>query len=521
MVATNIPETALAFPLPPRRPSFLLPLLLTLLLPASVLRAQDPAGHIEPKPRHEDPVLLDLPPLPPEAKVRQSITLDGRALGYTCSVQALPVRDEKGRKVAEVVCTSYLAGDPASRPVTFAVNGGPGSSSMWLNLGALGPRRVSFGAPEDEPSDPPRFQDNPGTWLDFTDLVFIDPVGTGYSRALVDGDEAARRFYTIQGDAACLARVVHDWLAREGRLASPKFLVGESYGAFRAPRIAAALQNDLGVNLAGLVLVSPILDGSIMTWTSVSPLPWMVRLPTLAAARLERQGRLGAGAMAPVEAYARTEFAADLLRGWSDPAALERLSRRVAEYTGLDPDLVRREGGRVGDSAGQREPFRAQGRVGSPYDLNWTLPDPYPWDLFPHGDVDALWKAQAILSGAMVQFFARTVGWRPEARYIGINQEVNAKWETPNANWWPTAESVSHLRKVLALDGRLKVLFAHGWTDLVTPYFASRLIVDQLPPLGDPGRVRLKVYPGGHMFYARPESLKAFHDDGRALVLGR
>jgi carboxypeptidase C (cathepsin A) len=447
------------------------------------------------------------------------MTLAGQPLAYTASVQVMPVWDDKGRKLAEVVCTSYRldGAKPAQRPVTFALNGGPGSSSFWLNLGALGPKRVPFGGPEHNPSDSPRLEDNPGTWLDFTDLVFIDPVGTGYSRLLVDEPESHQRFFTVKGDVACLSRVVYDWLQREGRMVSPKYLVGESYGGFRLPRMATALQTDLGVGISGLVLVSPFLDGQSGYRANVSPLAWAGLLPTLAAAHLERQGRLSAEALAPVEAYASSEYLVDLLKGWSDPAALDRLVRQVSAFTGLDPAVVRREGGRVGEFTGLRQPHRAKGQLGSMYDTNWTMADPNPWDLFPAGPMDPANKAVPVLTGAMLDFLGNGLGWKPQTRYVGLNWEVNGKWESGNPSWWATAESGQDLKQALALDRRMKVLVAHGYTDLATPYFHSRLLFAQIPPMGDPGRIQMRVYPGGHMFYARPGSLKAFREDARKL----
>ena len=154
----------------------------------------------------------------------------GTTLNYTATVGTLPVRGAEGRKTAEIVFTAYtLDGlrDP-SRPVTFAFNGGPGASSVYLNFGAIGPKRVQFGAQGDSPSDPVRLRDNPGTWLDFTDLVFIDPVGTGYSRSLLKPEETDKSFFTIESNITYLSRIVYDWLSKTGRMGSPKYAVGES-----------------------------------------------------------------------------------------------------------------------------------------------------------------------------------------------------------------------------------------------------------------------------------------------------
>jgi carboxypeptidase C (cathepsin A) len=182
---------------------------------------------------------IELPPFPADASVKQVTHVAGKTLNYTATVGSLPVRDEKGKKIAEVVFTAYVLDGPRDpdRPVTFAFNGGPGAASVYLNLGAIGPKRVQFGAQGDSPSDSSRLVDNPGTWLDVTDMVFIDPVGTGFSRSLVDKDETKKRFYSIKPDIEYLSRIVYDWLLKNGRMASPKYISGESYGGFRAPKI--------------------------------------------------------------------------------------------------------------------------------------------------------------------------------------------------------------------------------------------------------------------------------------------
>ena len=228
-----------------------------------------------------------------------------------------------------------MRGGGAGRPVTFAFNGGPGAASVYLNLGAVGPKRVQFGAQGDAPSDMPVATDNPNSWLDFTDLVFIDPVGTGFSRSLVTPEETRKAFYANDPDIRYLSRVVYDWLVKEGRLRSPKYVMGESYGGYRAPRIAYELQSQIGVGVSGLIMVSPYLDpASGDDATALSPLPWMVDLPSMAAANLERHNALTPQAMAAVEAYTRGEFARDLLRGRADPQAWRPARPRQSDRAG-------------------------------------------------------------------------------------------------------------------------------------------------------------------------------------------
>ena len=314
---------------------------------------------------------IKLPPFPADKSVPQSVTLDGRVLKYEVTVGSLPVLDEKGKTIASIMFTAYTVAG-ANRPVTFALNGGPGAASVYLNLGAIGPKRVQFGAEGDSPSDPAVARDNPGTWLAFTDLVFIDPVGTGFSYAQVPESEAKKHFYNPKADVEYLSRVIFDWLVKNERLTSRKYLVGESYGGFRGPRITYFLQTQLGVAMNGVVLVSPYLDPGASLNGDLSPLPWMLTLPSIAAANLERQGKLTDAAMGQIVTYTRTDYVADLLHGRSDSQAIERIVNRVTELSGLDPTFVRRSGGRLETQAYLREVYRAEGKLGSRYDSNVT-----------------------------------------------------------------------------------------------------------------------------------------------------
>ncbi|WP_426700319.1 S10 family peptidase [Rhodanobacter sp. Col0626] len=454
-----------------------------------------------------------LPPFPDDAHVAQSTTVDGRTIKYTATVGSLPVRDEKGNVTGEVVFTAYTVAGK-NRPVTFAVNGGPGASSVYLNLGAIGPKKVNFGVEGDNPSDPATLHDNPGTWLGFTDLVFIDPVGTGFSRALVDDKEATKQFYSTDNDIKYLSRIVYDWLLKNGRMTSRKYLVGESYGGFRGPRITDYLQTQLGVAMNGVVLLSPYLDPAASDDENVSPLPWMQTLPSIAAAHLEREHKLSAAAMAPIIEYTRGEYASDLMRGRADPQATDRVVKKVTELTGLDPLFVKRSGGRLETQAYLREVYRAEGRLGSRYDSNVTAWDPFPYAPHQQTGDPILNGIVAPTTSAMVNFVTRTVGWKYDGRYNALSYDVGRLWhEDDDAR----EGSVSQLREAVANDPGLRVLIAHGWDDLSCPFMASVLIVDQMPAMGDPTRVQVKEYPGGHMFYARPDSQAALTADVRAL----
>lgn len=454
-----------------------------------------------------------MPPLPADAHAEQSVQIDGKTIKYTVTVGTLPVYDKDGKESGRVVFTSYV-GEGSNRPVTFAFNGGPGASSVYLNFGAIGPKVLNVGNEGDSPSDPATLHDNPGTWLDFTDLVFIDPIGTGFSRSLVSMDETKKQFYSTEPDIEYLSRVVYDWLVKNDRLSSRKYLVGESYGGFRGPRITYFLQSELGVAMNGVVLVSPYLNPTIEQNGDLSPIPWMVTLPSIAAAHLEREHKLTPEAMKEVLAYTFGEYATDLLKGNSDPDATPRLVKKVTEMTGLDPEFVKYSGGRLETGAYLREAHREQGKLGSVYDSNVTSFDPFPFSPDQRANDPILASIIAPTTTAMVNFVTQTVGWKVEARYNALSYEVGNNW---NRDQELRNGSVEQLRQAVAADPKLHVLIVHGWNDLSCPFMGSILTVNQMPVMGDPGRVAVREYPGGHMFYTRQSSREELHTDVKAM----
>jgi carboxypeptidase C (cathepsin A) len=457
-----------------------------------------PAAPADTKPSDKEP------PLPPDAHTSQTIQLDGKTLHYNVTVGTLPIYDRDGKKTGEVVYTAYtIEGD--GRPVTFALNGGPGAASVYLNLGAIGPKRVRFGDEGDSPSDPATLHDNPGTWLDFTDMVFIDPIGTGYSRSLVSADETKKQFWTTDNDIHYLSRIIYDWLVKNGRMESRKYFVGESYGGYRGPRITHYLQSQLGVAMNGVVLVSPYLNPTLDENGDVSPMPWLLTLPSISAAHLEREHKLTPEAMAQVIAYTRGEYVSDLLKGRSDPQATPRIIKKVTEMTGLEEQFVRHAGGRLEIGAYLREIFREQGKIGSVYDSNVTSFDPFPFAPGQRSGDPILESIIAPTTTAMVDFVTRVVGWKTDARYHALNYEVGMGWDNDSSALRNGA--VSDLRQAVGADPKLRVLIVHGWNDLSCPFMGSVLTVDQMPIMNDASRVMVREYPGGHMFYSRTDSV--------------
>lgn len=462
------------------------------------------------KPETEKSSIGKLPPLPPTKSIEQSMVLDGKTLHYTVSIGVINIRDEKKAIAGKVVYTAYTM-PGKNRPVTFAFNGGPGASSVFLNFGAVGPKHLEgIGNKNDSASGPILMNDNQGSWLSFSDLVFIDPIGTGFSRSLVDDAETRKLFYTTVPDIHYLSTVIYKWLVQNGRMLSPKYVLGESYGGFRGPRIVYYLQSHLGVGVNGLILVSPYLnptDGD--NGYIYSPVPWMITLPPIVAAHLEREGKLTAAAMQSVIAYDEGPYATALIAGDSKPALQQAMIQKVTQMTGLDPTYVKESGGRFNTQSYLREAWREQGKIGSVYDSNVTMLDPFPWSPYQRANDPILASIIAPTTEAMVNFVTNIVGWKTDAPYHTLSRTVNREWNR-DANL--RQGSVTELRQAVAADPGLKVFIGHGWNDLSCPFMGSILSANEMPQaLRD--RITIHEFFGGHMFYTRRSSRIAFRKD--------
>jgi carboxypeptidase C (cathepsin A) len=452
--------------------------------------------------------------LPPDSTTKQTLALPGRTLAFTATAGSIRLFDDKGEPQADIAYTSYqLDGtEKANRPVTLLFNGGPGASSAWLQLGDAGPWRLPIGGDGAVASASPDLLPNAETWLDFTDLVFIDPVGTGYSRFVATGEDVRKRFYSVDGDVNSIALVIRRWLEKHDRLLSPKFVAGESYGGIRGPKIVHNLQTQQGVGVRGLILVSPLLDFRDYSGTSI--LQYVASLPTMAAVAREAKGPATRNDLAEVERYARGEFLTDLLKGQADTEATTRLADKFASLTGIDQAVSRRLGGRFEVGEFRREFDRRNGKVTGRYDASVEGFDPYPDSSYFHFGDPSGDSLLAPLTSAAVDLTTRKLNWRPDGSYQLLSETVNRAWDFGRG----PAESVTQLRQMLALDPKLKLLIGHGLFDLATPYFGSRIALDQLPAFAGPARVKLAVYPGGHMFYSRDGARQAFRSEVEGLM---
>jgi len=454
--------------------------------------------------------------LPADSTTRQTLALPGRTLAFTATAGSIRLSNDKGEPQADITYTAYQLDDAdrVARPVTFLFNGGPGAASAWLQLGNNGPWRLDINADQVTPSASPDLKPNAETWLDFTDLVFIDPVGPGFSRFVATGDDVRRRFFSVDGDVSAIALTIRRWLEKHDRLLSPKYIVGESYGGIRGPKIVRNLQTEQGVGVRGLILISPLLD--FREYSGSSLLQYVASLPSFAAVARAAKGSVTRADMDDVERYARGDFLADLMKGEADREATNRMADRVAALTGIDQAIGRRLAGRFGVMEFRREFDRRNGKVTGRYDASVKGDDPFPDSTSAHFGDPSGDTLIAPLTSAAVDLTTRKLNWRPDGSYEVLNGAVSRAWDFGRGTG--PVESITELRQILALDPRLKVLVAHGLFDLATPYFGSKIQLDQLPAFASPDRVKLAVYPGGHMFYSRDDSRKALRADAEALM---
>jgi carboxypeptidase C (cathepsin A) len=468
------------------------------------LRAEDPAKSADKPAAEKSDEKGARPAMPADVTSEQHVSLPGRVLKYHVTAGSLPMKNNKGEHKADIFYIAYAldTGKPAAdRPITFVFNGGPGAASAYLHLGVLGPRRLAFGNDGDSPSTPPRLVDNPDTWLDFTDLVFIDPVGTGYSSTLSNSEEDNKAYWGVKQDVDSLSSFIAHYLTKAGRLTSPHYLVGESYGGFRGPKIAHRLQTQDGVGVAGIVLLSPALDFSFLDGTSLSLLPDMARLPSMAATALAAKGPVTREMLKPVEQYAAGDYLLDLVRGRGDPAARDRMADKVAGLIALDPKLVRQLDSRIDARTYARELHRDQGLVTSVYDGTVKGYDAFPNAVSPQFEDPILQGTIAPVTSAIVDYIQTGLGYRIDQPYHLLSYEVNGKWDWNVTGELQMPSAVDDLKQALALDPKLRVMISHGMFDTVTPYFATQYIIDHVPAFGDANRLELKLHAGGHMHY--------------------
>jgi carboxypeptidase C (cathepsin A) len=447
--------------------------------------------------------------LPADSVTEHSINTARGPLAYTATAGTLAFYDQSGEQSASVFYTAYVAknGQP-NRPLTFVFNGGPGAASAFLHLGLVGPRVLDFG-PDGHDATRAVLRDNPDTWLSFTDLVLIDPVGTGWSRTVKPDD--GKNFWSIRSDASSMAKAIALYVAKNNRAASPKFLLGESYGGFRAVKTARALQSDQGILISGILMVSPFLEGWLTFGDDQSALRAALQLPSLAAAELERKQAFTPEALAAAEHFAMSDYLVTLAGTPPRGEAGKAFYERVAKVTGLPVETVTQARG-FAANAYVKNLRSGENKIVSRYDATFAADDPYPEQRASRSPDPILDVVTRAYGGAMASYARNELGFKTEMTYALLASDVHWDWQGGRLQ----ASAEDDLRTLLAYDSSFRLLVAHGYADMITPYAMTRYILDHMPSFDPPGRAQLKLYRGGHMLYLDPLSRKAFSDDAAA-----
>lgn len=480
----------------------------------------------EPKPAE----LKDETPTKPEPKdhlvvTQHKITINGQEIAYTVTAGTIVLKEEPDREKeyegekpkAEFFFIAYTKDgleNPAERPLTFSFNGGPGSSSVWLHLGLLGPRRVVMTYEGGLPKPPYQLTDNEFSLLDQTDLVFIDPISTGYSRPAQG--EKAKQFHGFKKDIESVGDFIRLYTTRYNRWLSPKFLIGESYGTTRASGLSGYLQERHGMYLNGILLISTVLNFGTIDFTPGNELPYILFLPSYAATawyhRALKIRRPLQSLLAEVERFAIEEYAPALLKGDSLPkrersAVLEKLSR----YTGLSIDYLERSNLRVPDSRFFKELLRARGRTVGRLDSRFLGIDRDTLGENAEND-PSYTNILGPYTAAFYDYIRRELKFEKDAPYEILNFQV---WP------WSYAEHENQhvfvaetLRKAMTINPHLKVFVANGYYDLATPYFATEYVFNHLG-LDETlhSNISMAYYEAGHMMYIHLPALEQMKKD--------
>jgi carboxypeptidase C (cathepsin A) len=467
------------------------------------------------------------PALAAQVKTRDlAITLGGQRIAYRATIADTILSSDDGKPEAVIVTTSYVKtpADP-SRPVFFIYNGGPGSGSVWLQMGAFGPKRVAIPSDARDDGAPPYpLLDNPDSLLDVADLVFIDPPGTGFSH-LTQGTDP-KKYYGLRQDGRAVAEVIRRWINDNGRWSSPKYLGGESYGTSRTAMVVDELEgstyNDVGLN--GLILISTILDFAGREPTPGNEMAYAVTLPNMAAAAYYH-GKVQAPSVEAIVEEARRfaigPFASALLKGQDLPAE-ERASVRkeLSRLTGLSEEYLEQADLRVTDQRFYKELLRDRGLTIGRLDARYTGKDYDNAGETPDND-PSFYGIDAGYTAAINQWARETLGYETDREYQSIGS-VGGQWDWSLGSGWGRQAYLNIaplIGQAMRQNSQLRLFNAQGYYDFATPFFGAEY---SLKRTGIPqDRITWKYYDAGHMMYVRDEDRAKLSADLRAFIRAR
>lgn len=460
---------------------------------------------------------------------RHSGSFGGQRIAYTATASDTFLKDDKGNPRARIFSVSYIKDAPeANRPVTFLFNGGPGSGSLWLHMGAFGPKRVAIpNDGRDDGAPPYRIVDNPDSLLDSTDIVFIDPVGTAFSTAL--GDTDPKEFWGVTKDAKSIAEFIRLWLSQNNRWNAPKYLGGESYGTTRTAAVVNELEgsyNDVAFN--GLLLISTILDFGAQAEVPGNEMPYVLMVPSMAVTALYHGKTMPAAAgggaaelAAEARAFAITEYLPALMQG-SALVGEQRAAIRskLARYTGLSEEYLESADLRVTPGRYYKQLLRDRGLVVGRLDARYTGKDYDNAGETPDND-PSFYGIDGSYTAAFNAYVRQELKFNPERQYVTIGGVRDWDWDLPgNGGENRYYKNVApYIGRALRENSGLKVLVAQGWYDFATPFFGAE---HSLTRTGIPAdRIEYTHYDAGHMMYVNETDLSKLSRDIRNFISRR
>jgi carboxypeptidase C (cathepsin A) len=462
------------------------------------------------------------PPPPRKFVSEHRLQAGGTELAYTATAEDVYLHDADGKPTATFFTISYVkkgVAHPEERPLTFVYNGGPGSGSVWLHFGLVGPRLIDIPSDARGPGAPPyRLRDNPWTILRATDVVFVDPVGTGYSHAL--GDKKDKDFWGYDEDADSVAEFIRTFITTHNRWNSPKYLLGESYGGIRSAMLVQRLQEGLNVDLNGVILLSPALNmGTLPFVREGNDLAYATHLPALAATayyhhKLPDAWPSQQALLAEVETFAGGEYLHALWQGDTlGKDERERVAERLHRYTGLGKDYVLRSNLRIYPLRFTKELLRTEGKAVGLLDGRYAQDELDNAAAVPEGDAfDA--KTSPIYIALFQSYLSNDLKVDLERRYLGINYDANNNWKRPanrTSAFAGFVDVTGQLAQGTKDNEALRIFCAAGYNDLTTSYYATEYMLHHSGI--DPARMTIKLYPGGHMMYLHQPSQEALSND--------
>lgn len=467
----------------------------------------------------------------PDAKVftsDHSLRLGSKTVKYRTVAGETYLRNEKDEPTASVFSVSYVdtsTRDATQRPVTFVFNGGPGSASLWLHMGAFGPKQVITPSDASDVGAPPyTIRDNQNSLLDVTDLVFIDPVGTGYSRPL--GDTEGKEFYGVNEDAESIAEFIRIWLTENGRWNSPKYLAGESYGTTRAAALTEKLQGGWnGIGLNGVILISAILDFQTARFAPGNDTAHIAFFPSEAAiawhhgkANRAKWNNDFAAFIEDARNYATDTLAPALIRGSTlSDADVARIAGEMSDFIGLSADWIRLANLRVDATRYRKELLRREGYTVGRFDGRYKGIDSEGTADTPENDPSGYGMDVAYVA-AINDYLTRELKVDFTRPYKVLTGEPGSQWNWDvNQRGWPAYVNVTPwLGKGMRENPDLRVLLASGWYDLATPFFGAEMSLRKNGVV--PDRVQYEYYDAGHMMYLSEADGRKLSEDVRAFI---